>query len=267
MELATGVDHLVYGWLFFGIVMFIMFWVGSYWREDDKPAAALDAAAADTAARAPARSLVPAAAAVVAMAAAWPAFAAFNDRANHNPEPVALAIPEPAWPQAAGFPDWQVDYMEADARVARAYRAPDGRPVLLQVLYYRNQNKQKGLISSVNRLAGEQSAFHQTASSQRSEPAGPGQLPLREAVLHGPGGPLLVWQVLWVDGRYTTSNVAGKLRQAQGKLQFRGDDGAMVAIAAPYEGLDADGARAALRAFLGQHFAAVDRALVQARAK
>ncbi|BDT56887.1 exosortase A [Massilia varians] len=268
MELATGVDHLVYGWLFFGIIMFLMFWVGSYWREDDTPATPAASAAAPVAAGGPAGSLVPAAVAVVAMAAAWPAFAAYNDRANHNPQPVDLALPALGWPQAAAFPDWQVDYMEPDARVLRTYRSPEGRPVRLQLLYYRNQSKQKGLISSVNRLAGEQSAFHETASRGRTEQVGGQALALREAVLHGPGGPLLVWQTLWVDGRYTASNVTGKLRQAQGKLQFRGDDGAMLALAAPYDATDkdADSARAALRAFLGQHFGAIDRGLAQARA-
>lgn len=35
MKLATGVDHIIYGWVFFGIVLFIMFWVGSYWRDDE----------------------------------------------------------------------------------------------------------------------------------------------------------------------------------------------------------------------------------------
>ena len=157
--------------------------------------------------------------------------------------------------------------MEPDARIARTYRSPQGRPVLLQVLYYRNQSKQKGLISSINRLTTEKGAFYQTAARQRTEQAGGGPLPLREAVVHGPGGPLLGWQVLWVDGSYTISNVVGKLRQAQGKLQFRGDDGAMVAIAVPYESADAEGARATLRAFLDQNFGAVDRALVQARGK
>ena len=34
MALATGVDHIIYGWLFFGLVMFVMFWIGSFWRED-----------------------------------------------------------------------------------------------------------------------------------------------------------------------------------------------------------------------------------------
>ena len=35
--IAVGVDHLIYGWVFFGIVMALLFWVGSRWREDDIP--------------------------------------------------------------------------------------------------------------------------------------------------------------------------------------------------------------------------------------
>lgn len=265
MELATGVDHLVYGWLFFGIVMFIMFWIGSYWREDDQPA---PAKVADTpaAAHVPMKSLVPVAVAVVAVAAAWPAFAAYNERANHNPQPVVLAALDLAWPAAAGFPDWQLDYMEPDARLARTYAAPEGRPVQLQLLYYRNQDKQKALISSINRLTREKDAFHVVGSGMRNEEAGGRTLPLREAVLSGPGGPLLVWHVLWIDGQYTASNVVGKLRQAAGKLKFRGDDGALVTIAVPATN-DKDAARAVLRAFLAENFAAVDAVLVQTRQK
>ncbi len=41
MKLATGVDHLVYGWLFFGIVMLLLFYVGSFWQ-DPLPAPAED---------------------------------------------------------------------------------------------------------------------------------------------------------------------------------------------------------------------------------
>ena len=267
MELATGVDHLVYGWLFFGVIMFIMFWIGSYWREDEQAVAAAAAAPAQ-AVGVPGKSasLLPVAVAVVAVAAMWPAFAAVNERANHNPQPVLLSEPAVAWPQTAGFPAWEVAYMEPDARVKRVYGAPDGRPVQLQLLYYRNQSKQKGLISSVNRLAGDKDAYHPVASSMRSEQAGGRTLALHEAVMHSNDGKLVVWHVMWVDGQYLTSNVVGKLRQAQGKLQFRGDDGALVAIAAP-AGDSQDAARATLRAFLAQNFAAVDAALVKARGR
>ena len=33
MQLATGVDHLVYGALFFAILIFIMFYIGSFWKD------------------------------------------------------------------------------------------------------------------------------------------------------------------------------------------------------------------------------------------
>ncbi len=39
MEYGFGADHYVYGWLFFGVVMFMMFWLGG--RFADAPAAAL----------------------------------------------------------------------------------------------------------------------------------------------------------------------------------------------------------------------------------
>ena len=32
-RLAVGVDHLIYGWVFFGIVMLLLFWAGSKWQE------------------------------------------------------------------------------------------------------------------------------------------------------------------------------------------------------------------------------------------
>lgn len=35
MKYATGADHLVYGWLFFGIVIMLMFWVGGKFSEEE----------------------------------------------------------------------------------------------------------------------------------------------------------------------------------------------------------------------------------------
>ena len=39
-KLAAGVDHLIYGWVFFGIVLLTMFWVGARYREDREAPAA-----------------------------------------------------------------------------------------------------------------------------------------------------------------------------------------------------------------------------------
>ena len=47
-KIATGVDHIIYGWLFFGVVVLLMFWIGSFWRESipdtARPSAAIPAA-------------------------------------------------------------------------------------------------------------------------------------------------------------------------------------------------------------------------------
>ena len=33
MQLATGVDHIIYGWVFFGLVMLLLFYIGSFWHD------------------------------------------------------------------------------------------------------------------------------------------------------------------------------------------------------------------------------------------
>ncbi|MFL6675158.1 MAG: exosortase A [Massilia sp.] len=261
MALATGVDHLIYGWLFFGLVMFIMFWIGSYWREDAEVAPAPRRTAGGKGTPAGTARLRTVTIAVIALAALWPAFARYSDRANHNPAPVVLGQVESAWPAAASFPDWRISYMEPDARAGGAFAAPgSARTVRLSMLYYRNQDKDKALVSSLNRLAGYKDAWNETASSVRTEQAGGRTLALRESTLHSPAGNLLVWHWMWIDGRYTASNVTGKLYQAQAKLLAHGDDSALLVIAAPADD-NPDAARADLRAFLEAHFTRIDAAL------
>lgn len=33
MKLAVGADHLLYGWVFFGVIIFLLFYAGSFWRD------------------------------------------------------------------------------------------------------------------------------------------------------------------------------------------------------------------------------------------
>ncbi|MEW6994708.1 exosortase A [Colwelliaceae bacterium MEBiC 14330] len=36
MKYATGADHLVYGWLFFGLIIMLMFWIGGFFADKEK---------------------------------------------------------------------------------------------------------------------------------------------------------------------------------------------------------------------------------------
>jgi exosortase A len=270
MKLATGVDHIIYGWLFFGLVMFIMFWVGSFWREDSE-------AAAPSAPRKPA-GLAPDAmpmpmpmparlplmvGAVLAVGALWPGLAMVGERANHNPAPVRFDQVAVGLPQAPEFSDWQPAYLKPDATFHRVYQAA-GRPVGLTVLYYRNQDRSKNLISSLNRLAAYKDSWHDTAQALRTETVDGRSLTLRETVLRSGDRALLVWDWMRVGGHDTPSNVAGKLWQMQAKVLLQGDDGAAVMLSAPFEDNPAT-ARATLKSFLLDNYQYINTALVKAR--
>jgi len=41
MQLATGIDHIIYGWVFFGLVMLLLFYIGSFWHDPIPPAMAV----------------------------------------------------------------------------------------------------------------------------------------------------------------------------------------------------------------------------------
>jgi EpsI family protein len=261
MELATGVDHIIYGWLFFGIVMFVMFWIGSFWREDTAPAPAAAAAGtasaprtAGTPPRLPATVI-----GVLLVCAFWPALALMGERANHNPAPVRLADVAVTAPPAADFADWKPFYMEPDARFHRAYQA-GGQPVSLTVLYYRNQNPDKNLISSINRLTGYEDAWHEVEGAARLETVAGTPVTLHEGILRTPAAAIMVWSFKWVGGHYTGSDAVGKLWQAANKAMLRGDDGAAVMLAVPYDN-DKERARAALHRFLTEQGPALDQAL------
>jgi EpsI family protein len=202
----------------------------------------------------------------VAVCAIWPAFVKFNDRATHNPNPVQLATPAVNWAPSSAFTSWTPSYMKSDASYRGDFRQADGKAVALTMLYYRNQNRDKALISSVNRMAGEKEVFHEDGSVLRTEQIGGRTLVLREARMQSPGGNFLVWHWNWIDGEPVTNAYLGKLRQARIKLLFGGDDGAAVLVAAPYSEHQ-DDARATLRAFLGEHLAAIDAALATTRSR
>jgi exosortase A len=270
MVLATGVDHLIYGWLFFGLVMFLMFWIGSYWREDGaepaKEAAAAGSAAATSAgthpAGAPQGRFAAMTVAVLALAALWPASALIGERVNHNPAPVALGQIAVNLPPAPDFADWQPDYMTPSARFHRVYQSATvpAVPVALTVLYYRNQDRDQALISSVNRLAAYDDSWHEIDSATRTERVAGHPVAVRETTLRSGGRTLLVWSWKWIGGQYTNSDIAGKLLQARAKALLQGDDGAAVMLYAPVDD-SADAARRALSGFLAQQGAALDTAL------
>ncbi|SNS81495.1 exosortase A [Noviherbaspirillum humi] len=262
-ELATGVDHLIYGWLFFGLVMLLMFWLGSLWRE--APAETAAAAMTDRAAIHPnsvssGRHAAVTAATIVLCLALWPGYSRYLATAGQSDKPVAIGAFRTTWQTGSAFTTWQPAFTQARAGFRQVYEH-DAHPVGIDLLYYRNQDRRSMLITSANRMVAEEDPVWRVIGSERRQEQIAGtQLAVREARIEGPGPRIVVWSWYRVADRFVISDYVGKLLQARSKLLMQGDDGAAIMVFAPYQE-NPEQARTALRAFLNDNLASVDAAL------
>ena len=243
--IAVGADHLVYGWVFFGIVVMIMFMIGARWSEPDPlPAPANEASRAASAvgqkSTAPHMRLMSVALATGAVlllphAALW----------GLQKLESAAAAPKFALPDelAAGWrakepqSTFEPVFAGPAAKARSAYVAKQAE-VGVYVAYYRAQTDSSKLVSSVNMLVrADNPELNQVSSGTTSVSLQGGRtVQLRTAyVLGSPDttgqrAQLTVWRAYWIDGRWVSSDAMAKLVGAASRLMGRGDDGAVLVL-------------------------------------
>jgi exosortase A len=269
-ELAAGADHLIYGWVFFGIVIGIMFVVGARWSEPDAPLPAVPHGA--QAVGAPAGQVWLAAGLFAAVAAAAPLAAAYlNARDAAAPEP-QLALPASmpgGWQGGAPATNWEPAFAGARQVTNTGYvRGAD--QVDLWLGYYRGQGYDRKLVSSVNLMVEPttESRWMLVARGVNTLTLAGRTVPLRvgdvrERASGGAGQRLRVWQVYAIQGELVSSDVRARLQLALNRLRGRGDDGAVIFISTPVPDISPE-ARAAADARLQAYVDASLPALLQA---
>ncbi|RVU49818.1 exosortase A [Rubrivivax rivuli] len=232
-KLAVGVDHLIYGWVFFGIVIGIMFLVGSGWAEPELALPPVSAAeqAAWQLRRAPLQWWV--AASLVLVLSAPPLLANRLQMAD-TPTPLLRL---PALPGTADVPGAEPlhkpTYENPRAEASRVY-GQGAAAITVHVAYYRQQTFGRKLVNSQNVLVtSDDKLWRQTSRSSTAVTVAGEPLVLRTAELRSGsvGGlsaeqTLQVRQLYWVNGRLTTSNHLAALLGVAGQLTGRGDDAA-----------------------------------------
>jgi exosortase A len=263
-KLATGVDHLVYGWVFFGIVMTLLFMTGMRWQEPEKVPSFTPHAVARP------RSLVLswlllAVVLFIPRVGLW-----FVDRGDAAATPTlrmeALQAVGAWHAVPVGFTSWQPAFTQPSATWKRSY-VEGGRQAAVYVAYYRHQDSQRKLVSSENMLARSDDSFWAIVERGNAESEG---LSARTAIMRGGSVTgseqrLRVWQWYWVDGQFTASDIKAKLLTLKSRLSGRGDDGAIVVVYAP-DG-QPGGGEAALAAFAPTLKAALAPVLAEMRAQ
>jgi exosortase A len=259
MELAVGVDHLIYGWLFFGLVMFLMYWIGGFWRQDLPPLARISATAPALAA--PGQRFAVAALAAIACAAVWPLLAQ-AERTGRSEAAPDLSTLDAGWQAAPAFAPWTPAFNTPRARFERSYASGADRAGLA-VYYYRDSARGAGPIASTNRLTKpKERDWLAGAGGTRTETIAGRPLAVRETPLRGPHGAILVWQWYEIGGRALVNDYAGKAALAANRLRHGSDDAAVLFAYAPL-GERAEDARAVLRRFAADGLPRIERTLAQ----
>lgn len=235
MRLATGIDHLIYGWVFFGLVMLLLFWIGSFFRENEIPAKPEEIIETGIVHKSAASFLV-ASLMIVAIVASSGAYAMFLDRKLQTPIAIDLSMPTVTGWQENPLPqfNWIPHYLGSKKRLIRSY-SKDGDNVSLFVAYYRNQHQGAELITSGNQFATLRNTnWANVGEAEHHIRVGTEKLYLRQAMLKSPEGRLLAWEWYWVDGRWTTSPYMAKFLEAKSRLLKGADDAAVIVVSAPY---------------------------------
>jgi exosortase A len=263
MKLALGVDHYIYGWVFFGIVMLLLFWIGSFWRQDAEPHPVQSDSGPLAATRAAGgRPLWLAGGAVLVIAGLWPAYAYWLSE-RPLPEMAALQVePNGGWQPATSVTSWVPHWVGADRQLRQSFTQA-GNTVLLELNYYVAQRQDAELINSQNFMIRQKDPLWSNIGETRATVTIAGQSrQVRQARLRGSNGQrLLVWQWNLINQQPVVNDQIAKLILAADRVRLKRDDGLSVLIAMPYDEMAMDAAVATLARFAADMDAPIGRAL------
>ncbi len=258
--------HYTFGWIVFAVATYLLFWIGSRFRESPGPGPERAAAPAPGASPAFLRSGGIVAALALLLAVPWPAYAARLERQGAGAHSVALAIPEgvAGWAREPRG-DWEIDpaVTGVDARASQFYGRGD-QDVWLYVGFYAHPRHGAELVQAENTVVNVADPIWETrADSQRvASLPGAGTLPVREKRLSGPRT-VRIWISYWVAGEWTNSLARAKLREAWCVLRGRRVPEAVVVVGTP-ELETPEATAGALAAFASQMLPSIEGSLAAA---
>lgn len=241
MKIATGVDHLIYGWLFFGLVMLILFSLGAIWRDPHQETSA-DTRATGYAQAFGKSRLVPLGL-VLASAAVWPLLAYAMDNRETLQLDYQIALPS----QFAGWKGEPIDssawlprFNGASQTIHRQYLNGE-QQIGVSIGHYAQRKRGAELINSQNMLLGSEEKNWRITEKGKVTIRIKGE-PLQIDQFMIKGGDhsyqVLSWYRIGVE--HTASRYKGKLLEAYYRLTFGRQDSARVVISIPRETLPAD---------------------------
>lgn len=276
MELAVGVDHLIYGWVFFGLVMLILFSIGSKWRDsEDREKVILNNSDQGLESTSPARVIhkhlmVSFLVALVAVSL-WPAWIYALNQQQRMDAYAEIQIPgdqinwqknkEKLW-------EWTPRTVGPDQEINQFYSfiSNHSEPVGLHVALYPEQKQGAEVVNSQNKLFNNTMSRWRVAKKSTKRIVLNGQeITVISAVVTGPKESLLVWYWYRIGRYYTADNYMAKFREVEARLFDGRKDAAILTISTPINVGDARKEAAiadkSLQLFLTEMLPEIERSL------
>jgi len=246
---AVGVDHILYGWMFFAIITVILLGIGMTFRDRDGANNA-SAGGARQAAPAPPRRVVLTALLALLAAAAGPAYAMVIDARPLPPVAGTLSTPKPGggW-RLAGLSgdDWSPSYPGAHARLLRTF-VKDGREVRLFVGFYSHQRHGVEMVGQGNSIAGT-NGWGRASSTVAGVRWSDRPLKVNRVRMVRSDRSRIAYQWYWIAGRFTPDPYLAKFLQTWQVLRGASEAAAIVIVSSLYQE-DSGEADPALRDFV-----------------
>ena len=236
MTIATGVDHLVYGWLFFGIIIFLMILAGSRFRDDADSFKGVESPATEGITNYSFPKTLQAFFLSLCLIGIWPALAHIIDdnsyRTNDATDKLSFGDIE-GWKSLDQVRwDWAPNNQAAEKTEKFFEKGKVQIGVYLQYLFVREKGVE--LISSQNTLlSSDQSDWRIVGNNKRSIQIGEDNLEINETLLKATDTQLLVWSWYRIGEHYTSNRYIAKLLEGFNRLTFARQDEGEVIFALP----------------------------------
>ena len=265
MRLGIGADHLVFGWVFFGVVMLLLFWIGGFWREDTSskaPAVRSDSVVSTSSATT--RTLVHFSILAVLCASIWPAVSLAMIRDSGPTDTAALSLPENMqhWQAVDGqgwF--WRPGQQGADRTLDQVYRDNSNTIVGVHLRQYLQQHQGVELVDDTNPWRPNRRNWRVIARQKVRIDLGQ-SLQVDEVRVVSAREDLLLWSWYQIDGHHTASPYIVKLLEAKQQILAGRRQGTRVFIATPIPG-DIEQARQILQDFVNAANPSIEASLGQ----
>ena len=234
MAIATGVDHLIYGWVFFGIVIFVLIMIGSKFRDPDVDAKVnLTELDMEPRGNSGLKQAMFGSVLAIVLIGIWPVLAY---EVENNDVTAVESFDAPisnlnSW-TSVDEKHWGWEPVSVGAKKLDQYFTRNGVNVGMHLQYYFTQKQGAELISWENklldsgldswRIVGKKAVQIDISSDLVS---------VDQTLLKGPEKELIVWSWYRVGEYYTSNEYIAKLLEGWAKVTFSRQDAGKIIVA------------------------------------